>query len=263
MAWRLSACLAAVIFLATPAGGEPGDPLRIVWDKVPIRLELRTGLERIVHFPGPVTLGVPASVSARLRAQSLDGTVYLRAEVPFAPVRVQVRSLNGGPVYLLDISATDTGAPGPSVRVELAHGLQGRAALDSPYTASPPGYVALTRFAARKLYAPVRLAADRPGLARVPVAREPVALVRGGGVVATPLIAWQAGNLYVTAVRLTNRTAHSYTLDARALRGAWLAATFQHNVLQGVASDASTTVVYLISRRPFAVLVPSAPDAHG
>ena len=181
-AWRLSACLAAVIFLATPAGGEPGDPLRIVWDKVPIRLELRTGLERIVHFPGPVTLGVPASVSASLRAQSLDGTVYLRAEVPFAPVRVQVRSLNGGPVYLLDISATDTGAPGPSVRVELAHGLQGRAALDSPYTASPPGYVALTRFAARKLYAPVRLAADRPGLARVPVAREPVALVRGGGV---------------------------------------------------------------------------------
>ena len=64
--------------------------------------------------------------------------------------------------------------------------------------------------------------------------------------------AWRAGDLYVTAAKLTNKTDRSQTLDPRTLRGRWLTAAFQHNRLHEAGSEADRTVVYLISDRPFA-----------
>ena len=113
------------------------------------------------------------------------------------------------------------------------------------------GYVALTRFAAQQLYAPARLLRDLPGVVRVPVRREPVLLVRGGQVIAEPLVAWRAGDLYVTAVKLTNRSEDAVTLDPRTLRGRWLTAAFQHNRLLPRGDEADTTAAYLIAARPF------------
>ena len=81
--------------------------------------------------------------------------------------------------------------------------------------------------------------------------REPVALVRGGAIDARPLVAWRAGDLYVTAVRLCNRTSQARILDPRDLRGAWLTATFQHHRLLPAGDEADSTAVYLISARPF------------
>ena len=88
-------------------------------------------------------------------------------------------------------------------------------------------------------------------MVRVPVARAEVALVRGGSVRAEPLVAWRAGELYLTAVKLTNRTDRALTLDPRRLRGAWLSASFQHNRLLPKGDESDTTAVYLISARPF------------
>jgi hypothetical protein len=87
----------------------------------------------------------------------------------------------------------------------------------------------------------------------VPVSRDPVELVHGGAIEATPLVAWRSGGLYVTAVKLTNRTHQPQTLDPRNLRGAWLTATFQHHRLLPKGDEADTTAVYLISARPFEV----------
>ena len=50
-----------------------------------------------------------------------------------------------------------------------------------------PGYIQLTRFAAQQLYAPTRLVKERPGIVRVPVTRDPVELLHGGTIEATPL----------------------------------------------------------------------------
>ena len=69
---------------------------------------------------------------------------------------------------------------------------------------------------------------------------------------ALPLVAWRAGDLYVTAAKLTNKTDRPQTLDPRTLRGRWLTAAFQHNRLHDAGSEADRTVVYLISDRPFA-----------
>ena len=68
---------------------------------------------------------------------------------------------------------------------------------------------------------------------------------------AEPLAAWRAGDLYLTAVKLTNRTDRPLTLDPRRLRGMWLSAAFQHNRLHKKGDEADTTAVYLISVRPF------------
>ena len=251
---RIACSLAlATCLLASVAFAEA--PRRILWEKVPIPLELRPGIERIVHFPHPVSLGVPQSHRHLLRAQSLDGTVYLNAHEDFDTVRLQVRGVDTGSIYLLDVSAGDHAPPGRTVQVELPPASTQR--VESAEEPRPFGYVTLTRFAAKKLYAPRRLAGDVPGIVRVAVNREPRALVRGADIEAQALASWRAGSLFVTAVQLTNRSALAHSLDARALRGAWLTATFQHHRLHGAGGEADTTVVYLVSNKPFAEAAPA------
>jgi len=239
---------------AARAGSEM--PERIPWQKVPIELVLPVGAERRIDFPGPVRIGLPESLSPLLRVQSVADSVYLLAHEPFGSTRVMVRAIDSGRIYLLDLSASEAPETSdqPVVILDPEAGGADEAGdrAGSETNAGPSyGYVALTRFAAQQLYAPARLLRDLPGVVRVPVRRNPVALVRGGAVSAEPLVAWRAGGLYLTALKLTNRTDEPQTLDPRTLRGDWLTATFQHSRLQPAGNEADTTAVYLISARPF------------
>ena len=92
-----------------------------------------------------------------------------------------------------------------------------------------------------------------PGVVRVPIERGPFDLVHGGAVEAVPLVGWRSNGLYVTAVKLSNRTSSAQTLDPRELKGEWATATFQHHRLLPKGDEADTTAVYLISKRPFGV----------
>ncbi len=239
------------------------NPERIVWRKAPIAIPLVVGEERLVHFPDSVSIGLPQSLTPVLRSQSINGTLYLLAKQPFNNTRVMVRSEPDGPMYVLDISAVSKDLEWPvlpDVQVML-ESAQANSEADSTASAvttdsrqaSQWGYVALTRFAAQQLYAPSRLIPQRAGVVAMPVSAEPVNLVRGNNVEAIPVAAWKAGRYYVTAVKVTNRNSKAQVLDPRELRGAWLAATFQHNRLLPAGSDADTTAVYLVSDRPFDV----------
>jgi integrating conjugative element protein (TIGR03749 family) len=235
----------------TVSASEP--PERITWRKTPIALELRVGTERLVQFPNAVKVGVPAPIQNALRIQSIAGTVYLLAHQPFTSTRVLVRGLDGDGVYLLDLSAkVESAATAPVEIFDPDEPLEPGTDTVQPAGRRGYGYVSLTRFAAQQLYAPLRLLEDLPGVVQVPVKRDPVALVRGDTIEALPLVAWRAGDLFVTAVKLTNQTDQPQILDPRTLRGAWLTATFQHNRLLGAGDEADRTVVYLISARPFA-----------
>ncbi len=112
-------------------------------------------------------------------------------------------------------------------------------------------YMTLTRFAAQQLYAPLHLIQDIPGIVRTSVAHNSINLMPGGAIDAKPLLAWRAGKYYLTAVKLTNRTEQPQSLDPHDLSGTWLTATFQHQRLLAAGNEADTTVVYLISSRPF------------
>ena len=257
--WRQSATLIiftgwlALSIATSLAASLPTE--RIPWQKAPIELTLRIGEERLVHFPASVKVGVPAQLQSVLRTQSVAGTLYLRANQPFGATRIVVREIEGGRIYLLDLKSTEEALELAPIRIFLPEALKVNDRRDGQPQAPTPtdyGYVTLTRFAALQLYAPMRLVSPLPGVVQVPVRREAVPLVRGGSVAARPLIAWRAGVLYVTAVKLTNQANSAQILDPRNLRGSWLAATFQHNRLLALSDEADTTTLYLISARPFA-----------
>ena len=246
--------LVPVLCWAETIPGNQAPPERILWQKTPIELVLSVGKEQRIDFPGPVRIGLPAALQPILRVQSVAGTLYLLAHQPFEPTRVMVRVIEGGAVYLLDLSADNKSTPTAAIQIFDPELEQSELSSD-PAEPSPTfptyGYVALTRFAAQQLHAPARLLHDLSGVVRVPVHRDSVPLIHGGQVIAEPLVAWRAGDLYLTAVKLRNSISQAVTLDPRTLRGSWLTATFQHNRLHGAGDEADTTVVYLISARPF------------
>ena len=243
--------------LAFGAHGETETVQTIPWNKVPLDIALKVGAETQIQFPASVKVGVPNPLKSVLRTQSVADTVYFRASEGFDRTRVVVQTRDGLHTYLLDVSATADADPKSILRLtdsSTAAAVEREPSTES--SASPQASidpVALTRFAAQQLYAPSRLHHDLPGVVREPVRSDPVDLLRGGAVNATPLIAWRSGSLHLTAVSLRNVTATPIELDPRALRGEWLTATFQHNRLMAAGDEADLTVVYLVSQRSFAV----------
>ncbi len=227
---------------------------RIEWKKVPIPLVLSVGQEQQIEFPAAVKVGVPASMQAFLRAQSINGTIYLLAHGSFPATRFMVREVDSGRIYLLDISSVEKAVSANPLQIFVSEDSDSGNALaidGDGLNQRPPDYIQLSRFAAQQLYAPARLLKTQPGMVRVPVSRDPIMLMRGGGVEAKPLVAWRSRGLYVTAVKITNLSDQAQILDPRNLRGRWLSATFQHNRLLPQGDEADTTAVYLISARPF------------
>lgn len=259
-ALAMGSMLFLVLCLRTAAAENVSDdaeaPLRLEWRKVPIEVVLEVGTERQVQFPAPVKIGIPAQLATKLRAQSLSDTVYLQATVEFDPARIVVQTVADGRTYLLDVAASETTGATPPITLIDPEAKPSEAAGDAtpvePSRETAPDPVSLTRFAAQQLYAPARLLKGRRGIVRIPVHAAPVTLLRGAAVTAVPLIAWRAGALHLTAVKLTNAGKAPISLDPRALRGNWLTATFQHNRLLAAGDEADTTVVYLVSTQPFA-----------
>jgi hypothetical protein len=57
--------------------------------------------------------------------------------------------------------------------------------------------------------------------------------------------------LYVTAVRVTNKSAQPFELPLEHLRGRWLSVTAQHGRIGPAGSETDTTALYLICDRAF------------
>lgn len=223
----------------------------VTWDKTPIPLTLEIGVERIVDFGVPVKVGVPSGLQPLLRTQSSGGVVYWLAHDGFEMRRVQVQNAETGDVVLFDLKAVAPGEVPNNERIKIVSPdptFEDAEAL----AADEIGPIDLIRVAAKAFYAPKRLATEQQGIRRVPM-RLPESMPRlftgslTGKLNAKPLAAWRAGRLYVTAVKLTNTTPQTLTLDHRLLMGSLTYATFQHADVgpRGTATD--TTTVYLIT----------------
>ncbi|MGE6688948.1 TIGR03749 family integrating conjugative element protein [Stutzerimonas stutzeri] len=229
------------------------------WEKLPLTLPLVVDQERIVFVDRNVRVGVPASVGNRLRVQSAAGAIYLLANEPIEPTRLQLQDADNGTVILLDIAAEpaqDGQPPLEPVRIiEAAPSATQTDADDGSAAASPPVRatpqpVILTRYAAQNLYAPLRTVEPVPGVTRATLRRDlPLdSLLPTLPVQAQALAAWRLDGLWVSAVRLRNNAAHWLDLDPRALQGHFLTATFQHSTLGPNGTPDDTTVVYLVTR---------------
>lgn len=245
---------------------------RAVFERSPISVPLPVGTERLITLPAPAALHVPADMAQVARLEVIDRTIYATALVPFTTIRIVAELIDTGQQIPMDLVA----GPGTSsARAELevfsvdalpAAGNAAAPAASSASTAQPStagqpavDMVELTRHAARQLYAPRRLAWATPGVQQMEVSTQAVpGLMRGIAVETVPLGQWRAANLYVTAVRVTNRSRFPLELPLEDIRGRWLSATAQHGRIGPAGTDTDTTAVYLVCDRAFDACMASA-----
>jgi integrating conjugative element protein (TIGR03749 family) len=232
------------------------------WERLPLAVPLVVGQERIVFIDRNVRVGVPSTVGERLRVQSAGGAVYLRANAPIEPSRLQLQDLDSGALILLDIVAEP--AREGDTPLEPVHIVEGNAAPsrygESTADASEarsataqhetPVPVVLTRFAAQNLYAPLRTVEPVPEIQRANLRRDLAldTLLPTEPIRAKALVAWRLADQWVTAVWLTNGSGRRIGLDPRALQGDFMTATFQHPDLGPNGTPDDTTVLYLVTR---------------
>lgn len=233
------------------------------WERLPLSVPLVVDQERVVFVDRNVRVGVPSSVTDRLRVQSAAGVVYLRANAPIEPTRLQLQDAESGELILLNIVANSAKAAQPlePVRIVTA-ALAGNesASLHEAPTRATPVPVVLTRYAAQNLYAPLRTVEALPGIRRVNLRRDlPLdTLLPSLPVQASALAAWRLDDHWVTAVRLRNTASQWLDLDPRRLQGDIATATFQHPSLGPHGQSSDTTVLYLVTRkRGLAASLPS------
>lgn len=239
---------------------------RAVFERQPVRVPLPVGRERLVTLPAPAALHVPTDMASVARLEVIDKTIYATALVPFTPIRIVAELIDSGQQIPMDLVA-DAGTATATAELEVFAVDPGRAGSDraaadgahqdgdaNPAAPEPPAadMVELTRHAARQVYAPRRLAWSAPGVQQVEVSTTPVpGLLRGVNVETVPLGQWRSGRLYVTAVRVTNRSRHPLELPLEDMRGSWMAATAQHGRIGPAGSDTDTTAIYLVCDRAF------------
>ncbi|WP_122339473.1 TIGR03749 family integrating conjugative element protein [Pseudomonas caricapapayae] len=242
------------------------------WERLPLPVPLVVGQERVVFVEENVRVGVPNSIKDKLRVQSANGAIYLKASDVIEPTRLQVKSATTGELILLDIAATSPIEgkaelePVKVVRGDVPSTKYGSAPVSvqndasdeededepdaRPEQRSTPVPVVLTRYASQSLYAPLRTVEAVDGISQVNInpTLDLSALMPTQPVQATVLAAWKLDDYWVTAVRLKNLSAMRIVLDPRELNGDLRAATFQHPYLGNRGSDTDTTVAYLITQ---------------
>lgn len=253
-----------LLIAALSSGVQALEILR--WERLPLAVPLVVDQERVVFIDRNVRVGVPPSISDKLRVQSAGGAVYLRANAPIKPTRLQLQDADTGTLILLDIAA-EAAEPGQAflepVRIVEAEGptpRYGRSPADdnaddaggtvnlAPHETPVP--VVLTRYASQSLYAPLRTLEPVRGITQVNLRRSlPLdTLLPTLPIEAVALSAWRLGNLWVSAARLKNTSIRWLELDPRALQGNFVSATFQHAALGPAGTPEDTTVVYLVTQ---------------
>ncbi len=228
----------------------------LTWERLPLTIPLVVGQERAVFIDRNVRIGMDAGLVNVLRVQSAAGTIYLKAEEPIAPSRIQVQVVESGEVILLDVVTVQSNEVLEPIRIvdaRLKLGTDGEE--DDSYQAkikasqAIPAPVALTRYAAQSLYAPMRTVVPIPGLKKVSTkVNSRLRLHPTEAIIGFPLVAYSLGGYTVTAVKLVNTGDQVIKLDPRKLQGDFYATTFQHNYLDRAGTAEDTTVVYLVTK---------------
>jgi len=95
---QISVSLGLVFTLGAITSSHAIEVMR--WERLPLAVPLIVGQERVVFVERNVRVGVPASLGDRLRVQSAAGTVYLRANEPIEPTRLQLQDATTGELIL-------------------------------------------------------------------------------------------------------------------------------------------------------------------
>ncbi|WP_047305800.1 TIGR03749 family integrating conjugative element protein [Pseudomonas fluorescens] len=242
------------------------------WDRIPMAVPLIVGQERVVFVDQNVRVGMPSHLVGTLRVQSSGGAIYLLASQEIPPTRLQLQNVATGEIMLVDIAATQAAAG--QAALEPAKIVPGATPATSYGDSSPtrtpakrsttseeedvpppphhetPAPVALTRYAAQMLYAPLRTVEPVAGISQVRVDRtlDLSTLLPVLPIEASVLGAWRLDNSYVTAIKLRNLSAQQLTMNPTELMGNFTTATFQHPYLAARGNASDTTTLYLVTQ---------------
>lgn len=245
------------------------------WERIPLQVPLTVGQERIVFVNKNVRVGFPPELNGKLRVQSTGGAVYLQANSAFATTRLQLQDVENGELILLDITALEgkqirepvslvyqgevssaTASNKTSVSSDKAAKIKGKEGATRITTPLP---IALTRYAAQSLYAPLRTIEALPGVHAIShgLPSNMTSLLPSEPVTVRPLAAWGVQGVNVVALKLTNQRSGKVVLDPRRLQGTFHSATFQHRWLGAAGTPEDTTTLYLVMHgRPDAAFLP-------
>jgi integrating conjugative element protein (TIGR03749 family) len=233
----------------------------IHYDKKPITIQLHKGQERTIHFGDHVSVGVTKGMKQKnlFRVQSAQGSLHLRANDVFDKQRVQVKRLSDSHVILLDLISTDSKGSLEDVKVIMPfenkiESMDGTSLATEPENIQVITPVHLTRYASQKLYGPTRLQTQEKGITSTPLGvKGEVKLFKGENKIntySTPLIAYQGGGYYITALHIKNTKSKKVKLSYLDLNLPFTHATFQHHSLMPKGTVGDSTVLYLISDKP-------------
>ncbi|WP_419420701.1 TIGR03749 family integrating conjugative element protein [Legionella sp. D16C41] len=226
------------------------DADHVLWDKTPIPITLSLNEERLIHFPQAISI-VDNEADEKIAVLKVQDSLYLKAKEPFTNQRLLVQLMPQGDVIILTLSASENIVATKPIDVLLESHNSEHDKIDNTVDFDFNA-VTLTRFAIQSLYAPARLLIIPEGVDRVPMqTQRKINLVYGASVAAYPLISWQGGSLYVTAIELKNLLKKEITLDPRRLLGHWQTASFYPTNTLEPRGENDTTTLFLVSERPF------------
>lgn len=246
-----------MMLCVSTAHAEAQPTQHVVWDKTPIHITLPLNQERLIRFPLAISI-VDSELDKDIGLMKIQDALYLNAKEPFTNKRLVVQLMPEGEPIVLSLSASKEATDAAPIEVLMASDGEDSTAPEqdeepSKISKTPEvNPVSLTRFAIQSLYAPERLLVTTPGVARTAMrTHKNITLVYGASILARPLISWQGGDLYVTAIELKNELKKRVVLDPHHLIGNWQTATFFPTNTLEPRGTADTTTVFVVSDRPF------------
>ena len=245
----------------------------VQWERLPIPVPLVKDQERVIFLDKNVRVGVSSQLAGQLRVQSASGALYLLATDEVEPSRLQVQDVETGELILLDIATVPAAdKPLEPIRilyegdVQYQRGTESKEQLAKAQNKalSIPAPVALTRYAAQMLYAPMRTVEPVAGLRQVPVkVSGNLPILPMLPIKAEAVAAFKLGSYTLTAVRIQHQRAGEVELDPRDVQANLYSVAFQHAWLGSLGTPEDTTIAYMITRHgglekflPLALMAP-------
>lgn len=221
----------------------------LLWEKVPLTIELPLNQERLVQFPQTIKV-IDQQLSTHLDILKVKGSLYLKAKESFKESRLIVQLLPEGEVIILNLNANEKAINTTPIEILIDDPKATHHAESSQYEYNA---IQLTRFAIHALYSPERVREIPEGIYRTPMqTNKTIPLFYSASIEAHPLASWRGGNLYVTAVDLKNLLNKPVHLQFSKLMGHWQTASFYPKSKLPARNQHESTTVFLISDQPFA-----------
>ena len=241
-----------------------------VWDNEPLTINIAVGTEVRVIFPTNVDLQVPLSITNELQSLAPNRQmIYWKALNNFDRSRIVATADDGKDVYIIDLMASENGIAENIViedprRVLNVAPLQAEEqweeGVENKTTLNDPAEIVLTRFVAKTLYAPDRLLPTDANIMMLNTPKLPsnfplLQSEKGESYSLEVLGAWMGYSAYITAVQIKNTSQMPVNVNPERVRGNFTHITPQHLYMDAAGTWDDSTVLYLVSAKPFEAAV--------